>query len=233
MIRTLLFLLFFFLGISIISIVFLPSLVMPTKIVLLGGKMMGRWSAACLQIFLQTKIIVKGRENIIKNEKFFIACSHQSMFETFYLQTIFNAPIFILKQELIKIPIFGWYLKKIGSISINRNKVSKDNLGLIDKIKNSMNNSQRPLIIFPQGTRVLPDEKPPFKKGVGRIYDELKNNCQPVAINSGNVWPKNGRMYSNKTITISILPSIKPGMLSSDFVSYLEDKIYNELNSMN
>ena len=96
-----------------------------------------------------------------------------------------------------------------------------------------MNNSQRPLIIFPQGTRVLPDEKPPFKKGVGRIYDELKNNCQPVAINSGNVWPKNGRMYSNKTITISILPSIKPGMLSSDFVSYLEDKIYNELNSMN
>ena len=233
MIRTLLFLLFFFLGISIISIVFLPSLVMPTKIVLLGGKMMGRWSAACLQIFLQTKIIVKGRENIIKNEKFFIACSHQSMFETFYLQTIFNAPIFILKQELIKIPIFGWYLKKIGAISINRNKVSKDNLGLIDKIKNSMNNSQRPLIIFPQGTRVLPDEKPPFKKGVGRIYDELKNNCQPVAINSGNVWPKNGRMYSNKTITISILPSIKPGMLSSDFVSYLEDKIYNELNSMN
>ena len=194
---------------------------------------MGKWAALCLKIFLQTKIIVKGRDNIIKNEKFFIACSHQSMFETFYLQTIFNSPIFILKQELIKIPIFGWYLKKIGSISINRNKVSKDNLGLIDKIKNSMNNSQRPLIIFPQGTRVLPDEKPPFKKGVGRIYDELKNKCQPVAINSGNVWPKNGRMYSNKTITISILPSIKPGMLSSDFVSYLEDKIYNELNSMN
>ena len=233
MIRKYLFLFFFFLGISIISIVFLPSLVMPIKIVLFGGKMMGNWAALCLKIFLKTKIIVKGRDNIVKNEKFFIACSHQSMFETFYLQTIFNAPIFILKQELIKIPIFGWYLKKIGSISINRNKVSKDNLGLIDKIKNSMNNSQRPLIIFPQGTRVLPDEKPPFKKGVGRIYDELKSNCQPVAINSGNVWPKNGRMCSNKTITISILPSIKPGMLSSDFVSYLEDKIYNELNSMN
>ncbi len=233
MIRKFLFLFFFFLGVSTISIVFLPSLVMPTKIVLFGGKMMGKWAALCLKIFLQTKIIVKGRDNIIKNEKFFIACSHQSMFETFYLQTIFNSPIFILKKELIKIPIFGWYLKKIGSISINRNKVSKDNLGLIDKIKNSMNNSQRPLIIFPQGTRVLPDEKPPFKKGVGRIYDELKNNCQPVAINSGNVWPKNGRMYSNKTITISILPSIKPGMLPTDFVSYLEDKIYNELNSMN
>ena len=98
---------------------------MPTKIVLFGGKLMGRWSSFCLQIFLQTKIIVKGRENIIKNEKFFIACSHQSMFETFYLQTIFNSPIFILKYELIKIPIFGWYLKKIGSISLIEIKLVK------------------------------------------------------------------------------------------------------------
>ena len=163
MIRNLLFLIFFFLGISIISIIFLPSLIMPTKIVLFGGKMMGRWAAVCLQIFLQTTIIVKGRENIIKNEKFFIACSHQSMFETFYLQTIFNAPIFILKQELIKIPVFGWYLKKIGSLSINRNKISKNNLGLIDKIKNSVRISERPLIIFPQGTRVLPNVIVPFK----------------------------------------------------------------------
>ena len=75
---------------------------MPTKIVLFGGKLMGRWTAFCIQIFLQTKIIVKGRENIINNEKFFIACSHQSMFETFYLQTIFNSPIFIF-EPLINI----------------------------------------------------------------------------------------------------------------------------------
>ena len=89
MIRKFLFLFFFFFGISLISLFFLPSLLMPTKIVLFGGRIMGKWSSVCLQIFLQTKIIIKGRENIINDEKFFIACSHQSMFETFYLHTIF------------------------------------------------------------------------------------------------------------------------------------------------
>ena len=112
MIKKFLFLLFFFLGVISISIIFLPALLMPSKIVLFGGKLMGYWSGTCLRIFLSTKIIIKGKENIIKNEKFFIASSHQSMFETFYLQTIFNSPIFILKNELLKIPIFGWYLKK-------------------------------------------------------------------------------------------------------------------------
>ena len=87
MTRKFLFLFLFFLGISVISILFLPSLLLPTKVVLFGGKIMGKWSSICLQVFLQTKIIVKGKENIIKNEKFFIACSHQSCL-TFYLQTI-------------------------------------------------------------------------------------------------------------------------------------------------
>ena len=118
MIRSFLFSIFFFLGIILISIIFIPSFFLPQKVVLFGGKIMGHWSAICLRIFLSTKIIIKGKENIITDEKFFIACSHQSMFETFYLQTIFNSPIFILKKELVKIPIFGWYLKKIGSITI-------------------------------------------------------------------------------------------------------------------
>ena len=194
---------------------------------------MGHWTTFCLKTILSVKIRILGRENIINNEKFFIASSHQSMFETFFLQTIFNAPVFILKKELIFIPIFGWYLKKIGSISIKRNKVTKDNLGFFEDISKMINKTQRPLIIFPQGTRVNPEERPPFKKGAGRIYEELKISCQPVAINSGYVWPKRGFKKSNKDIVISILPKIVSGMDKNEFIKNLENKIYTELNNIN
>ena len=113
MIRSFLFSIFFFTGIILISLIFLPSLFLPQKFVLFGGKLMGYWASFCLKMFLSTKILIKGKENININDKFFIASSHQSMFETFFLQTIFNSPKFILKHELLKIPIFGWYLSKI------------------------------------------------------------------------------------------------------------------------
>ena len=194
---------------------------------------MGYWSSFCLKIVLSVKISIRGKENIINNEKFFIAASHQSMFETFYLQTIFNSPIFILKKELLLVPIFGWYLKKIGSISIKRNKVTKDTLGFFEDISQIINNSNRPLIIFPQGTRVSPNERPPFKKGASRIYKELNIACQPVAINSGYIWPKIGFKNSNKTITISILKPISSGLSKEEFIKLLEKNIYSELDLLN
>jgi len=194
---------------------------------------MGHWTGFCLKLILSVKIEVLGKENIITDKNFFIAASHQSMFETFYLQTIFNSPVFILKRELLLIPIFGWYLKKIGSISIKRNTVTKDNLSFFDDIQKTLSNTKRPLIIFPQGTRVKPEERPPFKKGAARIYEELKISCQPVAINSGYVWPKRGFVKPNKQITISILPSIDYNMGKNEFVHNLEEKIYFELNRIN
>ena len=233
MIRNFLFSLLFFTGIIFISIIFLPSFFLPKQVVLSGGKLMGYWASFCLRFVLSVKILIKGKENIIHNGKFFIASSHQSMFETFYLQTIFNSPVFILKKELLLVPIFGWYLSKIGSISIKRNKVTKDNLNFFDNISKMIAESNRPLIIFPQGTRVLPDERPPFKKGASRIYKQLNIACQPVAINSGYVWPKKGEKIANKTITISILKPIPSGLSKEEFIRIIENDIYRELNLLN
>ena len=232
MIRSLIFKIFFYLGIILICLIFLPSLLLPQKIVLFGGKIMGHWSKICLNIFLSTKIIIKGKENLISEGKFFIACSHQSMFETFFLQTIFNSPVFILKKELLRIPVFGMYLKKIGSISIDRDKISKENLGFSDKIKSVINSSNRPIIIFPQATRMTVEDRTPFKKGVSRIYEDLQIKCQPVAINSGNIWPKSGKLKSNGILVVSILKEIEPGMEGKDFLNILQNNIYQELDKI-
>jgi 1-acyl-sn-glycerol-3-phosphate acyltransferase len=232
MIRNFLFSIFFFFGIVLISLIFIPSFFLPNKIVLFGGKIMGHWVSFCLRFFLSTNIIIKGKENIVTNSKFFIASSHQSIFETFFLQTIFESPVFILKKELLMIPIFGWYLKKIGSISIKRNKTTKANLGFFEEILKLVNNSKRPLIIFPQGTRVLPQDRPPFKKGASRIYEELKIICQPIAINSGYTWPKNGPKKNNLNLTISILKPIESGLDRKFFLKKLQTSIYSELDKL-
>ena len=79
----------------------------------------------------------------------------------------------------------------------------------------------------------MPDERPPFKKGASRIYEELKITCQPVAINSGYVWPKKGLKNSNKNITISILKPIEPKYSKEEFMKILENDIYSELDLLN
>ena len=96
-----------------------------------------------------------------------------------------------------------------------------------------MINSERPILIFPQGTRLLPDERNKFKKGSSRIYENLNIKCQPVAINSGHVWPKNKSLSPNKTITVSVLKPIDAGLNKEDFLEKLEKNIYFELDRIN
>ena len=221
--------LIFYSGVVLVCILFLPALILPKSIVIYGGKILGKWSKLCLKFFLSTEINIIGKENILSNKKFFIACTHQSAFETFYLQAVFSGPKFILKKELIKIPVFGWYLKKIGSIAVDRNKISKEKINFLDEIKKS-SKDDRPIVIFPQGTRTEPNERPNFKKGVARIYNELNISCLPVTINSGEVWPKKGSLSKNKKITISILSPVEPGLESKEFLNLLQNSMYEVLD---
>ena len=232
MIRGIIFKFFFYTGTIFVCLIFLPALILPKKIDLIGGKILGHWIKICLYLFLSVKIKIKGIENIPKESSFFIASLHQSLFETFFLQAVFKSPVFILKKELLKIPIFGWHLKKIGSISIDRAKISRDNLGFYDKIISETRSSKRPVLIFPQATRTEVNEKIPFKKGVSRIYEKLNFQCVPVALNSGDVWPKSGNLNSGKTITISILNSIPAGLDTFEFQKKVEEDLYKELDNI-
>ena len=230
--RSLLFNFILYTGIVVVFLIALPALFLPTKITLLFGKFLGHYVVFILRIFLNTKVEFKGLENIPKNEKYFVASAHQSMFETFALQSVLDYPVFILKKELLKIPLFGLYLKKIDSIEITRDTTTKENLGFFDKVASIIKNKKRPLLIFPQGTRVKVDDKIPFKKGVGRIYEALNICCVPVALNSGNVWPKSGIIKYPGKITVSFLKPIEPGLNRDEFIRNLETKIYDEIKNI-
>ena len=232
LLRSLLFNFFLYSGITVVFLVALPSLFLPSKITLLFGKFLGHYVVFLVRIFLNTKVEFKGIENIPKDKKYFVASAHQSMFETFALQSVLDYPVFILKKELLKIPLFGLYLKKIKSIEIVRDTTTKDNLNFFEKVANIIKNEKRPLLIFPQGTRVKFDDKVPFKKGVGRIYEALNISCVPIALNSGKVWPKHGIVKHPGKITVSFLKPIEPGLNKDEFIKNLELKIYEEIKNI-
>ena len=227
-IKSLVFNIFLYIGIILVFIVALPTLILPAKYTLYCGKFLAYYIILILRLILNTKVIFHGLENLKKVDKFFIASAHQSMFETFVLQAPLDFPVFILKKELLRIPLFGWYLKKIGSIEIIRGTTTKENLNFFDKIKNTIKKNNRPLLIFPQGTRVKFDDRSPFKKGVSRIYDSLEMPCIPVALNSGKIWPKNSFIKYPGDIHVSFLEPIKPGLEKTVFLKILEEKIYSE-----
>ena len=231
-IRSLLFTILFYLTLILVFVIAMPTLILPSKTTLICGKVLAHIIIFLLRFILGVKVSFVGIENLKKNERFFVASAHQSLLETFILQAPLQYPIFILKKELIQIPLFGWYLKKIGSIDIVRDTTTKDNLNFFDKIKNKIEISKRPLLIFPQGTRVKFGERLPFKKGAGRIYEALNLPCVPVALNTGKVWPKNSFLKYNHDIKISFLEPIKPGKDMNIFISDLEKKIYSSIDNL-
>ena len=230
--KSLIFNIFLFAGLITIFILAILTLVLPSKFTIFFGRVSAKYIVFLLKIILHSKVIFHGIENLKKVDNFFIASAHQSMFETFALQIPLDGPIFILKKELLNIPLFGWYLRKIGSIAIVRQTTTKENLNFFDKIKETIDKSKRPLLIFPQGTRVKLDEQPPFKKGAGRIYKALNLPCVPVALNTGKVWPKNSFMKYAGDIHISFLEPIMPGKESDEFLKEIEDKIYTEIKKL-
>ena len=217
-------------GIALACIISVPFLFIKDTYMICAGRILSNYIIYLLKIFLNTKVEFRGLENLKKYEKYFVASAHQSMFETFALQTVLPGPIFILKKELMKIPIFGWCLKKIGAIDIVREIATKENLNFFEKILDKTKKTNRPLLIFPQGTRVPYKDRPPFKKGVGKIYQAINLPCVPVALNSGKVWPKNSFNKYPGNITISFLNPIGPGLRKEQFLEKLQSEIYKEVD---
>lgn len=177
---------------------------------------------------------IRGAEHLPESGSYIVAAKHQSAFETMKLHILFKDPAIILKKELLSIPLWGWYLAKSDVIAIDRSSRS----AAVESIKAGalhMKEMGRPIVIFPQGTRVSPEttaKDKPYKPGVARVQDATGLPILPMAMNAGVYWPRNAFWKSSGTVVFEFLPRIEPGMDSGALLGKLENDIENASNAL-
>jgi 1-acyl-sn-glycerol-3-phosphate acyltransferase len=177
---------------------------------------------------------VEGSENLPKDGKFILASKHQCAYETYLYPIILDDPAIILKKELLRIPLWGWYARKSEVISVDRSAFTKALKSMADGAKRCFEQG-RPVLIFPQGTRTLPHEttaEKPYKTGIARIYNELQCPVVPVALNTGFFWGRKSFIKRSGTATLKILPPIEAGLENQALLKRLEEVIEPESKAL-
>ncbi len=209
------------------AIACLPILVLPRKVTTRVAKFWVGVMLSLLRLFARIDYKVEGLENLPQSGGYIVACKHQSAWETFALMRILPDPAIILKRELLSIPFYGWYARKMDHIPVNRQGRMAALKDMIRQAKTKLAHN-RQLIIFPQGTRVKPDQKSSkvkYQSGIAALYDQLNVPVVPAALNSGKVWQKGQFIKNSGTITLRFLPPIAPGLSKKKFMERLEKEI--------
>ena len=170
---------------------------------------------------------VKGVEHLrdtLKQGPCLVACKHQSAWETIALATFFESFTFVLKKELGNVPLFGLYLKKTQMIFIDRQAGRQSIKDLLTQARHAIQN-KRSVLIFPEGTRTLPDEPSTYQSGIGLLYRDLNVPVLPVALNSGLFWRRRSWIKKPGKIIIEFLPPIAPGLSRENFMRRLQQDI--------
>ncbi len=232
LLRSLLFQAAFYGTTTFYLLVFLPLLpVLSRKAMWRVGVM--TWVATntvLLRLIVGTRAEFRGVENI-PDGPLLIAAKHQSAWETFALLPLFSDPAFILKKELMRIPVFGWFAAKQRMIPVDR---AGGRSALADMVRTAAAETAtgRQVLIFPEGTRRPPGAPPAYKPGIAFLYDQLKVPCLPVALNAGLYWPRRSLQHRPGTILVEFLPVLPPGLPRAAFLSRLEADIEDASNRL-
>ncbi|VAW01091.1 1-acyl-sn-glycerol-3-phosphate acyltransferase [hydrothermal vent metagenome] len=223
--RSLVFLVVFYLWGTTSCLLWLPMLYIPG--------VPRRWHVAFQTIWLRTVhfwlrlivglgMTVRGRE-YISDKAVIYAVKHQSMLDTFIMHAILDDPTFIMKQELLQIPLYGRVCEKVGNIPIDRDMGMKSMKKMLKRSRREID-AGRSVIIFPEGSRADPGEKHAYLPGIFGIYKYLDVPVVPVAVNTGLYWPRHGPLKPGKFV-IEFLPPIAPGLQKQKFMTRLEETI--------
>jgi len=226
--RSLLFNLLFYTVLVCLAIVALPTFVLPPRAMLTVAQWWAKATLFLMRVVCNIKVEFRGVEKIPKGP-LIVASKHQSMWETISLLGFFEAPFFVLKRELLFIPLFGFFLIKTRMIAIDRAKGGRALLAVMRRAAEEVRHG-RQFVIFPEGTRTAPGAPPQYKAGVGLIYSECGVPCLPVALNSGLFWPRRTFMRYPGTLVVEFLDPIQPGLKRDEFLARIQTTIETATN---
>lgn len=206
-----------------VSVFSAPVLVLPVPAVMLCKQLWLKLVLLEARTILGIDFEERGRRNIPAGPVIF-AAKHQSAWDTLGPSFVHPYMVYVLKRELTWIPIWGWYLIRMGMIPIDRARGATALKRLVVRARKAVAEG-RSILIFPQGTRTPPGVKRPYLPGVAALYAGLDVPVVPVAINSGLFWPRRRFAKWPGTITIEYLEPIAPGLQRKTFMSTLAERI--------
>jgi len=218
--RSLLFNALFYVNITARMIVALPTIVLPYSFLLGVLRAYARSTLWLLRVVCGIKVEWRGREKIPAGACL-VACKHQSLWETFALFMLLDDPTFVLKRELMWLPLFGWLARKARMIPIDRGGRAAALARMTAAARREIARS-RQIVIFPEGTRRAPDAEPHYLPGVAYLYGEVGLTCLPVALNSGLFWPRRSVLRYPGTVLAEVLDPIPPGLDRRTFLARLQ-----------
>lgn len=222
--RSVLFLILFYTFTLVFSIVCLPLLFFPRKYAAFFPITWTKTAQILIRLICGIKIEVKGLENLPQKNGYIIACKHQSALETLLFHTIIPNAFFVLKRELILLPIAGFYALKTGCVPIDRKGGASAMRKMLNAVRKNLNQGMN-LIIFPEGTRTHPGQKKPYSPGIALLYEQCNVPVVPAAVNTGYCWPKNTTKKIPGTVTLEFLPPLPLGLHRRAFLNELQDRI--------
>ncbi|MFN3822682.1 MAG: lysophospholipid acyltransferase family protein [Pseudorhodobacter sp.] len=180
-----------------------------------------RWVRFSLRVLTGVRTEVRGQ---VPQGEVLIAAKHQSFLDILLIFGAVPRGKFIMKKELIWAPILGLYALRIGCVPVDRGKRGAAITRMMADVKSG---AQEPgqLIIYPQGTRIAPGVKAPYKVGTAALYGQLGQDCVPVATNVGLFWPKRGILRLPGLAVVEFLPPIPPGFNNAEFMARMEQDI--------
>lgn len=223
LVRSILFNVLFYLNTLILLIMALPTFFLPYRAIVWVATTWGRLNLFLLRVICGVKYEVRGREKIPKGP-LLVAAKHQSAWETFALLHLFDDPLFIVKRELMWIPIFGWLMVKGRMVPVDRSAGGQALSAMIERARIELADN-RQLIIFPEGTRRAAGAEPRYKHGVAHLYAAMQVPCVPIALNSGLFWPRRSILRIPGTVVVEILDPIAPGLAKDVFIKRLQSDI--------